>query len=293
VKLKTARKGSRKSSSKESASSPESIHGLASKLESLSIQDLVGVFFDEERRVEKALRSQSASIARGVKIVHRALESGGRLIYVGAGTSGRLGVLDASEIPPTFGYPPDRVIGLIAGGPEAVFRSQEGAEDSLQKGESDLKKLRIGPRDVVCGIAASGRTPYVLGALGFARAQKAKTIFLTCNPLRKRTVRVDLSIDLPTGPEIIAGSTRLKGGTATKLVLNMLTSIAMIQLGRVKGGRMTHLQASNAKLRDRAIRNVVDLGGVSRLVGEEALVQSGWNVAQALELIQRGGGQKS
>ena len=150
----------------------------------------------------------------------------------------------------------------------------------------ELKKLKLKQEDIVCGIAASGRTPYVIGALTFARAQKAKTILITCNPLRKKNITVDVAIDLPTGPEIIAGSTRLKAGTATKIALNLLTSISMIRLGRVQEGRMIHLQASNQKLKDRAIRNVMELGRATRREAERLLNQNRWNVAKVLELLR-------
>ncbi len=264
----------------------ESLHAQSEKLSSRSTSQLVKIFIDEERKVEEAIRTQSKQLVQAVDLIHHAFREKGRLIYLGAGTSGRLGVLDASEIPPTFGFPPNRVIGLIAGGKKAVFKSQEGAEDQLTGAESELKRLKLRKNDVVCGIAASGRTPYVLGALFFARAQKAKTILITCNPLRKKRISVDVAIDLPTGPEIIAGSTRLKAGTATKVVLNLLTSISMIQLGRVQGGRMTHLHASNQKLQDRAIRNVMTLGGRTRRESEQLLIQHQWKVDQVMAFLQ-------
>lgn len=263
--------------------STEAVHPVAQKLERLSMQSLVDLFIREESQVQKALFSERKKIAQAVELVEKSLKKGGRLLYVGAGTSGRLGVLDASEIPPTFGLPSDRVLGLIAGGKKAVFRSQEGAEDQESGSWKDLKKRRIGSNDVVCGIAASGRTPYVIGALRFAKKQKTKTIFLTCNPRRATRVAVDVSIDLPTGPEVIAGSTRLKAGTATKLVLNMLTSISMIRLGRVKQGRMTHLQSNNLKLQERAIQNVMALAGVNRKQAQKALVSNHWRISVALK----------
>lgn len=274
------------SSLNDSVQSTESLHPLSQSLSSLSTSKLVSLFIDEERKVERALRSQSPALVKAVELIHQAFRQNGRLIYIGAGTSGRLGVLDASEIPPTFGFPANRVIGLIAGGKKAVFKSQEGAEDSLTAAEFDLKKLKISSEDVICGIAASGRTPYVLGGLRYALSKKCKTIFICCNPQRKLNFKVDVSIDLPTGAEIIAGSTRLKAGTATKVALNLLTSISMIHLGRVQGGRMTHLHASNGKLQDRAIRNVVELSGSTRKQARQLLVQNQWNVAQVLEYLK-------
>ena len=274
------------SSLNDSVQSTESLHPLSQSLSTLSTTKLVSLFIDEERKVERALRSQSLALVKAVELIHQAFRKNGRLIYLGAGTSGRLGVLDASEIPPTFGFPANRVIGLIAGGKKAVFKSQEGAEDSLTAAESDLKKLKISSEDVICGIAASGRTPYVLGGLRYALSKKCKTIFICCNPQRKLNFKVDVSIDLPTGAEIIAGSTRLKAGTATKVALNLLTSISMIHLGRVQGGRMTHLHASNQKLQERAIRNVVELSGSTQKHARQLLVQHQWNVAQVLEYLK-------
>jgi len=270
---------------KESSIATESLHPSSKSLTSRTTAQLVKLFIDEERKVEKALRAQSEQLVHAVELLHQAFSQKGRLIYLGAGTSGRLGVLDASEIPPTFGFPANRVIGLIAGGKKALFKSQEGVEDLPSGAVLELKKLKLKQEDVVCGIAASGRTPYVLGALTFARAQKAKTILITCNPQREKNILVDVAIDLPTGPEIIAGSTRLKAGTATKIALNLLTSISMIRLGRVQGGRMIHLQASNQKLKDRAIRNVMELGRATRRESERLLSQNRWNVAKVLELL--------
>lgn len=265
-------------------STTEELHSSALLLEMLSTKKQVELFIEEERSVEKALSHASREISLAVDLVVRSLKKGGRLVYVGAGTSGRLGVLDASEIPPTFGYPSNRVIGLMAGGKKAVFKSQEGVEDDPSGALSELKKLKLSSSDVVCGIAASGRTPFVRGALTWARQNRIKTLLITCNPQREK-IKVDVAIDLPTGSEIIAGSTRLKAGTATKCVLNMLTSIAMIQLGRVQSGRMTYLHASNQKLKNRAIQNVMHLAHVRESQARKALMQCHWVVAEAIQFL--------
>jgi N-acetylmuramic acid 6-phosphate etherase len=250
-------------------------------LDRRSIPQLVDLFIREERHVEKALRAQRREIARAAALVARKLGAGGRLIYVGAGTSGRLGVVDASEMPPTFNASPEQVQAVIAGGPAAVFRSQEGAEDARGPGVAELRARGLTRRDVVCGVAASGQTPFVLAALEFARKRGAGTVLLTCNPRRSIRVAVDVAIDLPTGPEIVTGSTRLKAGTATKLVLNMLSTIAMVRLGRVRDNLMVNVQATNDKLRARAVRLVGALANVSAAEAQAALEKNGWRVTAA------------
>ena len=220
-------------------------------LDQRTIPQLVDLFIREERQVEHALAAQRGAIARAAALVARKLRAGGRLIYVGAGTSGRLGVVDASEMPPTFNAPPEQVQAIMAGGPDAVFKSKEGAEDARDTAVAELRARRLSKNDVVCGIAASGQTPFVLAALEEARRRGAGAILLSCNPNRKIRVPVDVAIDLPTGPELVTGSTRLKAGTATKLVLNMLSTIAMVRLGRVQDNLMINVQATNDKLRAR------------------------------------------
>jgi N-acetylmuramic acid 6-phosphate etherase len=212
------------------------------------------------------------------------MEKGGRLFYVGAGTSGRLGVLDASEIPPTFGVSPERVQGIMAGGFQALHHAVEGAEDQPEAGALAVVSRGVTPRDVVFGLSASGRTPFVLGALEKARQIGARTVFLSCNPARPvQSPGWDAEIDLPTGPELIAGSTRLKAGSATKAALNLISSIAMIRLGRVRGSAMIDLKVSNAKLRDRAARLVSAELGVSYETAWNRLERKDWNVRAALE----------
>jgi N-acetylmuramic acid 6-phosphate etherase len=257
-------------------------------LDQRSVSGLVDLFIREGRYVEKALAAQRVPIARAATLVAKKLSAGGRLFYVGAGTSGRLGVVDASEMPPTFNAPPEQVQAIIAGGAVAVFRSQEGAEDARDTGANELKARGLTKRDVVCGIAASGQTPFVLGALDYARDLGAGTILITCNPKRSIRVPVGVEIDLPTGPEIVTGSTRMKAGTATKLVLNMLSTIAMVRLGRVRDNLMINVQATNDKLRARAVRLVQALTSCHAAEAQAALEKTGWRVADAVKAVKRG-----
>ena len=262
----------------------EQAHAQAADLDTMSAAELVALFIAEEDRVKDALTGCAEPIQRAVEITTTALGSEGRLFYVGAGTSGRLGVLDASEIPPTFGTTPELVQGIIAGGASALMRAVEAAEDSPEAGGAAIVSRGVTASDVVCGIAASGRTPFVLGALQRARALGAKTILVTCNPARRRAAQPwDVEIDLPTGPEIVTGSTRLKAGTATKVTLNILTTCTMIRLGRVRGGAMVDVRASNAKLRDRATRMVQKALNCDAAKARTLLTQNGWNVRRALE----------
>jgi N-acetylmuramic acid 6-phosphate etherase len=257
------------------------------KLDKRSISNLVDLFIREERYVEKALVAQRKPIARAAELVARKLCAGGRLFYMGAGTSGRLGVVDASEMPPTFNAPPEQVQAIIAGGAAAVFRSQEGAEDARDTGIAELRARGLTKRDVVCGIAASGQTPFVLAALEYAYDLGAGTILLTCNPKRSIRVPVDVEIDLPTGPEIVTGSTRMKAGTATKLVLNMLSTIAMVRLGRVSDNLMINVQATNDKLRARAVRLVQALAPGHESEALAALEKHGWRVSVAVQILTK------
>ncbi len=253
-------------------------------LEQRTTAELVDLFTGEEDHVARALTACREELVAAADLTGAALLAGGRLFYIGAGTSGRLGVLDASEIPPTFGVPPEMVQGIVAGGFTALHRAVEGAED--QPGAGALAVLERGLRagDVLCGIAASGRTPFVLGALARARVLGARTILLTCNPARPRAAQPwDAEIDLPVGPEIITGSTRLKAGTATKVALNLLSTCAMIRLGRVRGNVMIDLHISNAKLRDRGVRMVSAALGLGFAAAQERLERAGWNVRACLD----------
>lgn len=252
-------------------------------LDELATPALVALFIEEESAVEKALAAVREPLAAAVDAVSRALRDGGSLFYVGAGTSGRLGVLDASEIPPTFSAPPELVQGIIAGGAPALHSAVEGAEDQPAAGALAMVERGVTARDVVCGLTASGRTPFVLGALARAREIGAKTMLLTCNPARHRPGDPwDVEIDLPTGPELITGSTRLKAGTATKVALNIISTGSMVRLGKVKGNLMIDVNVSNVKLRDRAIRLVQHVRGCSYEEASAVLAGKNWNVRAAL-----------
>ena len=251
-------------------------------LDQMSTRAVVELFVEEERFVQEALRACITPLTDATERIAKALRAGGRLFYVGAGTSGRLGVLDASEIPPTFGAPPEWIQGLIAGGVNALYRSAEGAEDEAAGGALALDERGVVLGDVVCGIAASGRTPFVLGALKRAKAIGATTILLTCNPARERD-GWDVEIDLPTGPEIVTGSTRLKAGTATKVALNILSTGAMVALGKVRGNLMIDVVATNTKLRDRATRIVAEIAKCRYDEAVARLVAANWDVRAALE----------
>ncbi len=261
--------------------STEQSNPRSTDLEKQSTAELVDLFIGEEPKITEALAARRTQLIAAVDLVSASLAAKGRLFYVGAGTSGRLGVLDASEIPPTFGAPPELVQGIIAGGVTALHRAVEGAEDQPEAGALAVLERGVKRGDVVCGISASGRAPYVLGALARARQLGARTILLSCNPTRKAT-DWDVEIDLPTGPEIVTGSTRLKAGTATKVVLNILSTCAMVRLGRVRGNSMVDLRISNAKLRDRGVRLVSRELKISYEEATARLEMAGWNVRAAL-----------
>ncbi len=251
-------------------------------LEKLSVADLVKLFVEEESSVQAALHNASGDLTRAIEVVTTALRKGGRLFYVGAGSSGRLGVLDASEIPPTFGANPDLVQGIVAGGVSALYRSVEGAEDERGAGAAAITERGIKAEDVIIGISASGRTPFVAGALARAKEIGARTILLNCNPPSGARMPADSRIDLSVGPEILTGSTRLKAGTATKIALNIISTGAMVSLGKVRGNLMIDLNASNAKLRDRATRMVAELAGLDYAAARQRLEERDWNLRQAL-----------
>ncbi len=247
---------------------------------------LVDLFVAEDRTVPEAVGRIRLELAEAIRLVEAAFRSGGRLIYVGAGTSGRLGVLDASECPPTFGTPREMVQGIIAGGTDALIRSIEGAEDDPAAGRAAVDALHLGSNDIVVGIAASGRTPFVHAALARARELRAKAVFLTCAaPPESVRASVDLVLHVEVGPEIVTGSTRLKAGTATKLVLNLLTTGAMVRLGKTYGNLMVDLQATNAKLRDRGERIVMEVLGVDRSAAHEALLLADGAVRTAIVML--------
>jgi N-acetylmuramic acid 6-phosphate etherase len=268
-------------------------------LEKMSGRELVQVFVEEEKFVQEALRAAAAELTRAIEIVAESLRNGGRLFYVGAGSSGRIGVLDASEIPPTFGAPRELVQGVIAGGMTALSRSAEGAEDDETAGALAVDERRIKNPDVVIGISASGRTPFVLGALARAKRLGAKTILLTCNPHCSHRLMAgsgdgpqgrgysDLVITLAVGPEILTGSTRLKAGTATKVALNMISTGAMIALGKVRGNLMVDLHTTSTKLRDRAVRLVAELTECDYSSAREKLEASAWNLRKIIGGIDK------
>jgi N-acetylmuramic acid 6-phosphate etherase len=247
-------------------------------LDTLPAEEVVKLMLEEEATGMRAVRARSREIAEAARLISERLAAGGRLIYVGAGTSGRLGTLDAAECVPTFGVPPSLVVGIIAGGPHALTRSVEGAEDDPREAEQRMRRVAVGPADVVCCIAASGVTPFSRGALEYARFRRAGTIFVTCARLPRAAEPIaNVVIELATGPEVIAGSTRLKAGTATKLVLNALSTTAFVLLGKTYGGLMVDVRPTNAKLWARAVRIVRSLTGLA----EE----------DALKLIKKAGGR--
>ncbi|MBL7152170.1 MAG: N-acetylmuramic acid 6-phosphate etherase [Phycisphaerae bacterium] len=251
-------------------------------IDELSTQRIVELINAEDALVPAAVAKERKRIAAAVDLIVGRLREGGRLFYVGAGTSGRLGVLDASECPPTFGVPPSMVQGIIAGGRGALVRSAEGAEDHPEDGAEAIDKKRIKAVDVVVGLAACGMTPYVHGALKRARRIGAGTIFVTCAPEAVKHIPAEIIINPVVGPEVVTGSTRMKAGTATKLVLNTLTTAAMIKLGKVYGNLMVDLRATNEKLRDRSIRIVMEMTGLSRAKAKRLLDRAEGRVKTAI-----------
>ncbi|EKN5943364.1 N-acetylmuramic acid 6-phosphate etherase [Yersinia enterocolitica] len=266
----------------------ESRNPATMDLDTLSTLEMLTRINDEDRKVPEAIRLVIPQIAQAVDLAAKALRDGGRLIYLGAGTSGRLGVLDASECPPTFGVPHGRIIGLIAGGPGALLKAVEGAEDDASLGERDLRDLQLTATDMVVGLAASGRTPYVIGALRFARQLGCPTAAISCNPDSPIAQEVLVAISPVVGPEALTGSTRMKSGTAQKLVLNMLSTGAMVKLGKVYQNLMVDVKATNVKLVDRACRIVVEATGASRAEAENALSQTEFEVKPAILMILKG-----
>lgn len=242
----------------------------------------------EDKLVPNAVERELPYIAHAVDLVVQALKQGGRLIYVGAGTSGRLGILDASECPPTFGTKPDLIQGIIAGGREAVFRSQEGAEDNESQAVHDIEQLSVSTADVVCGIAASRRTPYVVSAIRKAKELGATTIYITTNPRQEFNLDVNLAICPEVGPEVIMGSTRMKSGTAQKLVLNMITTASMIRLGKVYENMMVDLQLSSTKLVERARRILMIATGLSYQEAARVLNEASDHVKTAIVMVKTG-----
>ena len=257
------------------------------RLDAMPLDQAVALFNRQDQVAVQAVAAVQPHIVRAIELVTAALRQGGRLLYYGAGTSGRLGVLDASECPPTFRADPDMIQGVIAGGPDAMFRAREGAEDSPEGGAQAVDEKHVTPKDVVLGIAAGGTTPFVHGALHRARQLGAKTIFLTCVQPTPNEPTVDVVIRPLVGPEVLTGSTRLKAGTATKLVLNTITTLAMVQLGKVYENLMVDLKASNIKLWDRGARIVATLTGLDRDKAMELLKSAGGHVKLAVVMHKR------
>ena len=259
----------------------------SSTLDRMSVFAILHLMNREDEKISRAVKREIPRIEKAVQIITRSFKKGGKIFFAGAGTSGRLGVLESAELPPTFGTPPSLARALMAGGRKAVFRSQEGAEDRGEEAQREIKN-KTRPGDVVIGIAASGITPFTQAALSQARRMGAKTIFITCNGAGTQKKLADITIALRVGPEIIAGSTRLKSGTATKLVLNMLTTCAMIQIGKVYGNRMVDLEPRSRKLVERGIRLVRELTDLTRPKTEKIFWQSGGRVKTAVVMAHRG-----
>ncbi len=266
----------------------EQVNPRSQNLDQLSSQEIVELFNREDAQTLAAIASAKIPLAEGIDTTANSLRQGGRLYYIGAGTSGRLGVLDAVECPPTFCTPPELVQGIIAGGAGALVRSSEDIEDRSEDGAWAIAERHINSLDVVVGITAGGTTPYVHGALAEARRRGAKTILIACVPVEQVPRAADIDIRLPVGPEILAGSTRLKAGTVTKMALNILSTGVMVKLGKVYGNRMVDVAVTNQKLRDRALRIIEDLTNLDRDEAAQLLAQSGSKVKLAL-LMHWGG----
>lgn len=252
-----------------------------------SIGGILKIINNEDKTVPFAVEKELPYIEKAVEIIVNGLKNGGRLLYFGAGTSGRLGVVDASECPPTYGTPFGMIEGFIAGGKEAMFRAQEGAEDKEENGAKDVVAAKVNSKDVVCGIAASRRTPYVIGATKKAHGLGAKTLYVTCTPRNAFNLEnIDVAICVDVGPEVIMGSTRMKSGTAQKLVLNMLTTASMIRLGKIYENMMIDLQLTNKKLTERSKKIIMTITGVSYEKAAEYLIKSKGHVKTAIVMIQ-------
>lgn len=253
-----------------------------------STEGILRIINAEDHKIAQAVETQIPAIGRAVDAIFSVIAHGGRLFYIGAGTSGRLGILDAAECPPTFSVPEELVQGVIAGGAESLVRATEASEDDAGSGRQDLLDRGFAGKDVLVGIAASGRTPYVLGAVRGARELGATTVGISCSPGSELSSAVDIGIEALVGPEVVTGSTRMKAGTATKLILNMISTAVMIRLGHVYGNLMVNVQPKNAKLEDRATRIIVDASGVEYQQAGELLAASGNNVKTAIVMSRLG-----
>ncbi|MCZ7833761.1 MULTISPECIES: N-acetylmuramic acid 6-phosphate etherase [Atlantibacter] len=260
----------------------------SANIDTLSTLEMLTVINNEDRRVPEAITPYLPQIAQLVDRVAQAFAQGGRLIYIGAGTSGRLGILDASECPPTFGTRPEQVVGIIAGGHKAILSAVENVEDNREQGAADLQALNFSAKDVLVGLAASGRTPYVLGAMVYAKSLNACVAVVSCNPQSEMAALADIAITPAVGPEVVTGSTRLKAGTAQKLVLNMITTGAMIRSGKVYSNLMVDVEATNAKLIERQISIVMDATDCDRDTAQAALQQCNRHCKTAIVMVLSG-----
>ncbi|UCE65966.1 MAG: N-acetylmuramic acid 6-phosphate etherase [Candidatus Zixiibacteriota bacterium] len=266
----------------------ESLNPSSKNIDRLSTRSILRLINKEDRIVADAVAHEIKYIGRAVDMVVEAFRSGGRLFYIGAGTSGRLGVLDAAECPPTFGTDPELIQGIISGGSPSLIRSREGVEDDIEAAVKEVKRRKIGKRDVAIGITASKRTPFVLEGLRIAKKRGAKTVFVSCNPREIAPKDFDLNICLVVGPEIIAGSSRMKAGTAQKMTLNMISTAAMIRTGRVYGNRMVDLMATSEKLRERSKKILMDVCGLEYDSAGELLEKAGRSVKLAIIMSKTG-----
>ena len=266
----------------------ESRNNASEAIDTLSTLDILKVINNEDKKVALAVEQTLPAIAQAVDAIAAAFSQGGRLIYIGAGTSGRLGILDASECPPTYGSAPEQVVGLIAGGHQAILKAVENAEDNVEMGADDLKAIHFSAKDVLVGIAASGRTPYVLGAMAYARSMNATVACVSCNPQSPMTEAADIVITPVVGAEVVTGSSRMKAGTAQKLVLNMLTTGAMIRLGKIYGNLMVDVEATNAKLVERQKQIVMQATDCDREQAEMALNACEGHCKTAIVMILTG-----
>ena len=266
----------------------EAINSDTLAIDKLSPADIVEGMLNEDRKMLAAVQREKARIALGIEIITQVLRKGGRVVFVSAGTSGRLGVLESAEMPPTFGTSPDLVQAIMAGGQGAVLRSREGVEDNYEEGARSVNRFRPTKKDVVIGVSASGMTQFVRGALTRSRRAGSKIIFVTCDPRTELQTFVDLTIAPAVGPEVIAGSTRLKAGTATKMVLNMLTTASMIRIGKTYGNLMVDVQMGSEKLRDRARRIIIIVTGLDYDDADKLLRKAHWNVKAAIVMQKSG-----
>ena len=268
----------------------EAINPATLGIDKASPADIIELMLNDDRKVLAAVQREKPRIAIGVEIIVESLRKGGRIVFVGAGTSGRLGVVESAEMPTTFGTDPESIQAVMAGGKNAFLHTKEGAEDSYEDGARAITRLKPSKKDVVVGVSASGMTPYVRGGLTWARKAGAKIIFLTCDPRTELQTFVDLTISPAVGPEVIAGSTRLKAGTATKLVLNMLTTAAMVRIGKTYGNLMVDQHTSSEKARDRARRIISMVTGLDDDQADKLLNKARWNVKAAIVMQKTKGG---